>query len=304
VPPSSPVDSYNWSGYAVASGPYDRIEGTFTVPALTTAATCTEHVAEWVGIDGWNAPGLALNVSLIQAGVDASMTDPDTGTCTPGQYHVWPWWEILPNNETPIDSVTVSAGDEVTVSISRVSGTTTWAISLTDDTDGQSFTTDEAYSGPAVSGEWVVEASSTQACNGTVVTGQDICQLAPYCVGPASSCTGPVSFSDISVGGTETDWWQVFMVQDNATVATPSVLSANGFSVAYTGTQDAAIQGGGTPIAGTQIAGTQIAGTQIGGTQIGGTQHRGVTRTGRGASVLAAGRQPRDKVLFTSISEG
>ena len=279
VPPSVPLYSTNWSGYAVASGPYDQIEGTFTVPALTAAATCTEHVAEWVGIDGWNAPGLAPNDSLIQAGVDASMTDPDTGTCTPGKFYAWPWWEILPHDETPIDSVTVNAGDQVTVSIARVSGTTTWAINLTDDTDGQSYTTDETYTGPGVSGEWVVEASSTQACNGTVVAGSDICQLAPYCVGPSSSCTGPVSFSNISVGGTETDWWQVFMVQNNATVATPSVLSANGFSVAYTGTQDAASQDGAA-------------------------QDVVATPTGRGASVLTAGSQPRDKVLTTPISEG
>jgi hypothetical protein len=294
VPPSSPVHSYNWSGYAVASGPYDQIEGTFTVPTLTSAATCTEHVAEWVGIDGWNAQGLAPNDSLIQAGVDASMTDPLTGTCTPGKFYAWPWWEIiLPDDqapETPIDSVTVNAGDQVTVSISQVSGSTTWAITLTDATNGQTYTTDETYTGPGLSGEWVVEASSTQACSGTVVAGSDICQLAPYCVGPPSSCTGPVSFSNISVGGTETDWWQVFMVQNNATVATPSVLSANGFSVAYTGTQDGASQDG-APQDGVA-------------TQDGAPQDGVATSTGRRASVLTAGSQPRDKVLTTPISEG
>jgi hypothetical protein len=264
------------------------------VPTLTSAATCTEHVAEWVGIDGWNAQGLAPNDSLIQAGVDASMTDPLTGTCTPGKFYAWPWWEIiLPDDqapETPIDSVTVNAGDQVTVSISQVSGSTTWAITLTDATNGQTYTTDETYTGPGLSGEWVVEASSTQACSGTVVAGSDICQLAPYCVGPPSSCTGPVSFSNISVGGTETDWWQVFMVQNNATVATPSVLSANGFSVAYTGTQDGASQDGATQ--------DGVA------SQDGAPQDGVATPTGRGASVLTAGSQPRDKVLTTPISEG
>jgi hypothetical protein len=69
------------------------------------------------------------------------------------------------------------------------------------------------------------------------------------------------------------------MVQNNATVATPSVLSANGFSVAYTGTQDAASQDGAA-------------------------QDVVATPTGRGASVLTAGSQPRDKVLTTPISEG
>jgi hypothetical protein len=99
-----------------------------------------------------------------------------------------------------------------------------------------------------------------------------------------------VSFSNISVGGTETDWWQVFMVQNNATVATPSVLSANGFSVAYTGTQDGASQDGATQ--------DGVA------SQDGAPQDGVATPTGRGASVLTAGSQPRDKVLTTPISEG
>ncbi len=285
-PPSSPVYSYNWSGYAVASGPYDQVQGTFTVPTLTTAATCTEHVAEWVGIDGWNAPGLAPNDDLIQAGVDASMTDPLTGTCTPGKFYVWPWWEVLPQNETPIGTVTVNADDQVTVSIAEVpgstdqaTGATTWAITLTDDTNGQSYTTDQSYTGPAVSGEWVVEASSTTACAGTVY--DDICQLAPYCVGPTASCTGPVSFSNMTIDGAQADWWQVFMRQDDITVATPSVLGANSFSVAYTGSQDA-----GTPQVDSQAPLDQD-----------GT----VAATDRGASLLTAASQPQDKVLTASV---
>jgi hypothetical protein len=240
------------------------------VPAVTNAATCTEHVAEWVGIDGWNAPSLPPNDSLIQAGIDESMTNPDTGTCTPGTYYVWPWWEILPANETPITTVNVAAGDQVTVAISQVEGSTTWAINLTDDTNGQSFTTDQTYDGPASSGDWVVEASSTSACAGSVQGGTDICQLAPYCVGPGTSCTGPVPFSNMSIEGTETetDWWQVFMVQDNATVATPSALGNDSFSVAYTGTQNTIAKAAGS-----------------------------------GGSALQLGRQPRNKIMSQRISE-
>ncbi len=266
--PTTVVYSSNWSGYAVSSGPYNEIEGTFTVPTITSAATCTEHVAEWVGIDGWNAPGLAYNGSLIQAGVDGSMTDPDTGTCTPGKFWVWPWWEILPQDETPIDTVTVTAGDQVTVSISQTEATT-WAITLTDDTNHQSYTTDQSYGGPGASGEWVVEASSTSACRGSVVQGSDICQLAPYCVTSGASCTGPVPFSDMSVDGAEAAWWQVYMVQNGATVATPSALGANGFSVAYAGTQ----AGTSSPAAGP-------------------------------GSLLTVAGQPRDKVLSQPVSAG
>jgi hypothetical protein len=263
-----PEDSSNWSGYVVSSGPYSQVQGTFTIPTVTNAATCTEHVAEWVGIDGWNAPSLPVNESLIQAGIDESMTNPDTGTCTPGNYYVWPWWEVLPANETPITTVSVGPGDQVTVAISQVGGSTTWKIGLTDDTDGQSFSIDQTYGGPASSGEWVVEASSTAACAGSVQAGANICQLAPYCVGSGSSCNGPVPFSNMSIAGAETDWWQVFMAQNSATVATPSALGAGSFSVAYTGTQNA-------------VAGPVNA----------------------GGPAMKVGSQPRGKVMNQRVSE-
>jgi hypothetical protein len=269
VPASVPIASSNWSGYAVSAGPYSQIAGTFTVPSITGAATCTEHVAEWVGIDGWNAPSLPVDNALVQAGVDGSMTNPGTGACTAGKFYVWPWWEVLPAVETPITTVTVNPGDQVTVSISHVGGSTTWVISLTDDTDGQNFTSDQSYSGPASSGEWIVEASSTGSCKGDVRAGQDICHLAPYCVGQTGSCAGPVPFSNMSIAGPEADWWQVSMVQNNATVATPSPLGANSFSVAYTGTQNA------------------VASAAPGG-----------------GAVLHAGSQPRAKVLTPPVSEG
>jgi hypothetical protein len=281
VPPSVPEDAYssNWSGYAVGGGPYTRVQGTFTVPKVTSAATCGEHVAAWVGIDGWTAPGLAPNESLIQAGIDESTTDPDTGTCSPGTAYVWPWWEILPAYETPITTVTVTPGDQVTVVISQVEGSSTWEISLTDDADGQSFTTDQVYRGPASSGEWVVEASSTSTCD-SVQGAPGVCQLAPYCVSSGSSCTGPLPFSNMSIEGAATEWWQVSMVQNNATVATPSVLGADGFSVAYTGTDNTVADladGGGSGIS---------AGA----------------RTGVNA-VLKTGSQPRAKVMRQRISE-
>jgi hypothetical protein len=67
---------------------------------------------------------------------------------------------------------------------------------------------------------------------------------------------------------TETDWWQVFMVQDNATVATPSALGNDSFSVAYTGTQNTIAKAAGS-----------------------------------GGSALQLGRQPRNKIMSQRISE-
>lgn len=189
------------------------------MPYLTTAATCDEVASEWVGIDGSSSQ----DTSLIQAGVSEDMTDPSTGVCTPGDFYISAWWEILPAYETPITSVTVSAGDQVTVTIWQVSGTT-WAIQVTDDTNDESFTTEQGYVGPGSSAEWILEApTDQQLCGGQ-------CQLAPY--------SPDVTFSDLGMTGNESTLSQIAMVQDGVQVSTPSALSSTGFDVAYSGTQN------------------------------------------------------------------
>jgi hypothetical protein len=72
----------------------------------------------------------------------------------------------------------------------------------------------------------------------------------------------------MSIAGAETDWWQVFMAQNSATVATPSALGAGSFSVAYTGTQNA-------------VAGPVNA----------------------GGPAMKVGSQPRGKVMNQRVSE-
>ena len=86
-----------------------------------------------------------------------------------------------------IASVSVKAGDKVTVTIWQLSGTT-WEINLTDDTDNQSFTTPpEQYSGPGSSAEWVVEATTECRYRCRTVA------LAPY--------SPPVVFSGLGMTG-------------------------------------------------------------------------------------------------------
>lgn len=111
--------------------------------------------------------------------------------------------------------MTVSAGDEVSVTIGQVSGTE-WAIGLTDDTNGDTFTTEQTFTGLASTAEWIVEAPES---NGKVVS------LAPY--GPA------VTFTDLRISPTNAtiEDWQ--MVQSGSPVATPSPVTAGGFNVAY-----------------------------------------------------------------------
>jgi hypothetical protein len=201
--PASLIASSNWSGYSIGSGPYSYVTGTFNVPDLYTASTAT-YVSEWTGIDG------AADSDLIQAGV-TEMFDPDSDLV-----YFMPWWEILPAAETPITTMEVLPGDSVSVTIRQVSGAS-WEISVTNDTTAQSFTTEQSYSGPASSAEWIVEAPEV---DGSITT------LGDY--------SSDVSFGSLSVTGTQNSLSYWYMIQDSVQVSTPSTsLNASGFSVAY-----------------------------------------------------------------------
>ncbi|HET9058741.1 MAG TPA: G1 family glutamic endopeptidase [Acidimicrobiales bacterium] len=222
---ASPATSQNWSGYAVTGGPFTSAQGSFVVPQLSASTTCAEHTSEWVGIDGFSVSG--SNQDLIQAGIDESAIDPSTGACDPGNIYIVPWWEILPAPETPISGMTVSAGDSVLAQISQLSPTS-WNIVLTDQTTGQTFSTQQSYSGSASSAEWILEAPVDQSnCGG-------ICQLAPYCVAQGGTCSGPVPFSAVEAAGTQSQWWDISMDQGSGVVSAPSAFTGTSFTVTYT----------------------------------------------------------------------
>jgi hypothetical protein len=200
--PPSEIESANWSGYYATCGPYTGVTGTFTVPSLVTPKAGS-IVSEWVGIDG------ATNTDLIQAGVD------EYQGC--GSFCVSPWWEILPYYSTTIPDVTVAAGDQVTVSIDQVSGTT-WDITLTDDTNLQTFSTGPVtYTGPDASAEWIVEDPS----NGVA--------LYPF----ADYTT--TTFSNLGFTGTENGLTEVILIQNGSQLSTPSTWTGltTGFAVAH-----------------------------------------------------------------------
>jgi hypothetical protein len=199
--------SPNWSGYVEGNGPQSSVTGTFAVPNLNTPLVEGSIMSEWVGIDGDS------NSDLIQAGIQeyAAPSDP------PGYYTLSAWWEILPAPETVITSLTnLTPGDSITVTISKVSGTT-WSITMDDSTEGQSFSTDQTYTGPAASAEWIVEASEI---DGTEAT------LAAY---------SPTGFTGVSADGPDSTEVAVYMVQNDAIVSVPSAPGESGtsFNVDY-----------------------------------------------------------------------
>jgi len=210
--PPSVIRSSNWAGYATAGGPYTVVTGTFTVPHLVAGTPFYDRLAEWVGIDGSSNTDL----SLIQAGVSEYSDPLDNAS-----FDVQPWWEILPAPVTSISTVTVRPGDRVTATIWALPRRT-WKINLTDDNNGESYTTPpEQYGGPATSAEWIVEETTT--CSYGCLTSEPAA-FAPYVV-----------FSGLGMTGREASLDEDTIVKGRTEVSTPSALSDDRFIVTFTG---------------------------------------------------------------------
>jgi hypothetical protein len=139
--------STNWSGYAVPGTNFTSVSGTFTVPTITGKNKGKPtYTSAWVGIDGFK------NQNLIQAGFG--------GDWAAGAATYYAWWEILPAAETqiPTSAVPVHPGDVMTVTITQ--GSPKWTITVTNVTASKSFTTQQKYTGPGTSAEWIDEAPS------------------------------------------------------------------------------------------------------------------------------------------------
>ncbi len=199
--------SSNWAGYAVTAGPYRSVSGRWTVPVVSPASR-SSYSAQWVGVDG------VSSAALIQAGTEANFVN--------GTARYSAWWEILPAPAVSIRTLTVRPGDEISVTIARVSPGR-WRISLKDSRSG-SFTTVRAYAGPGASAEWIEEAP---------VVGWRIPPLAPH---------GPVVFDNAMVNGAMARLSVAdagAMLRRGILVDTPSIPDAdgNGFVVAEQATQ-------------------------------------------------------------------
>ena len=221
--------SPNWSGYGLSPGPFTEVNGTFTVPGLWPGAKCDSELSEWVGIDGMSTPTAPAAPSTLQAGITELAISPGTGACTPGRPSVSAWWETVPMPPSPVATVEVRPGDSVTVTV-RLLSAAMWRVTIVDDTNGQRFTKEQHYTGPASSAEWILEAPTSSFHCGAgldpwVVVG--LCPLSPY--RPA------VSFADIGALGQATTLWPITMVQGAEAISVPSAIFVGDFGVTYTG---------------------------------------------------------------------
>jgi hypothetical protein len=184
--------SANWSGYAITSGPYTSVTGTWAVPAVSPSTTPT-YSAAWVGIDGHTGS------NLIQVGTEQDYYD--------GEAHYSAWWEILPAAGQEIATLVVHPGDRMSATITKDATGGTWTIALVNLTTGEDFRTSQPYLGSGASAEWIQEAPTVGGRTATLA------QYSPFTfVGTANGRNPGLVATN---GGA--------MVQHGVTVSTPSL---------------------------------------------------------------------------------
>jgi hypothetical protein len=205
-PPASvpTVTSDNWSGYVLAGSTYTGVGGTFNVPALHAAAS-DGSVGEWLGLDGISAS----DPTILQLGIGEDYT------AASNSYDVYAWIELFPAPAVPLP-LAIAPGNEITV-VALQASAGVWNVGVKDETTGLVWTATVSYTGPAISAEWIVEAPTTVGASAPD-------NLASF---------DPVTFTRLGITPqpAQGSLTRVVLAQNGQTVATPSDLSQNGFTV-------------------------------------------------------------------------
>jgi hypothetical protein len=210
-PSPTSYTSENWSGYFATSATYTAISGSWIVPTVTGNGVDTSADGTWIGIGG------VTTNDLIQVGTEDTVT-------AAGQVSTTAFYELLPNASQPINSITVSPGDVMVASLTEISANS-WDITITDQTNNQSFTDTVSYSSSNSSAEWIEEDPSYT--NGSLVPLDNF--------GTVSFSGGYTTIDDTSNSISNSDANEVIMVSNSGqTEATPSVVGSDGTSFSVT----------------------------------------------------------------------
>jgi hypothetical protein len=98
--------SDNWAGAILVGTGYTSVTGTFTVPEPSTAGSGSA----WVGIDGDTC-----QTAILQTGVD--------WTKSGDSYSYAAWYEWYPASSIDFSGMSISAGDEIKVTVTATSDT-------------------------------------------------------------------------------------------------------------------------------------------------------------------------------------
>jgi hypothetical protein len=209
-------ESDNWSGYnqgfLSTEQTYSSISAEWIVPTATQhTAGEAEDSATWIGIGGGclDTSCEASDETLIQAGTDQNVA-------ADGSVSYSAWWELVPV-PSENSSITVNPGDLINCSISQIVPGL-WSISLSDVTDGQSFSETLPYTSSELTAEWIEETPLEIGTSGTGLA--DLPNLST------------VSFTDATVNGANAGLTPEEGVQltdsSGNPLATPSAPNATG----------------------------------------------------------------------------
>jgi hypothetical protein len=221
------VKSLNWAGYVVASNfsnpqpVVTMVNASWIVQNVSCSKKSSTYSSQWVGIGGY----FKNDSSLIQVGTESD--------CINGKAKYGAWYELLPNAETPIKNMTVSAGDKILATIYLVPNTTNqWSITIKNENTGQFYTTIVTYNSSELSGEWIEERPAL--CTGIVCR---LTTLANFGIAYYGfNYTGMKQTEFATVDGTtkqigELPYENITMVSNSGSVlASPSSLSFDGTS--------------------------------------------------------------------------
>lgn len=130
----------------VSGAKYTKVSGSWTAPVPTGNGRSTTADAAWIGIGGVSSN------DLIQVGTENTVT-------AAGQVDTAVFYELLPDAPIYPSTISVTGGDTISASITETSPGQ-WTVSLSDTTNGQSFTTSVSYASSYSSAEWIEEDPS------------------------------------------------------------------------------------------------------------------------------------------------
>ena len=151
--------SNNWFGYNQGTLEknntlFHSISGTWNVPTATQHTSGqSEASSDWIGIGGGcvNANCTVTDNTLIQTG-----TEQDVDSSGKASYSAW--WEVIPGPSLTITSFTPRPGDQMHADITEaVANSNVWKITLTDVTQGKTYSTTVPYSSTHATAEWIEE---------------------------------------------------------------------------------------------------------------------------------------------------
>jgi hypothetical protein len=200
----------NWSGYVSTGGTYTGVSGNWVVPGVAADnSNAMAADATWIGIGGQNSS------DLIQIGTQNMVEN--------GQVSSGAFYEGLPGASETVPGVNVSAGDKISASITEVSGGQ-WAVSISDETNGQSFNDTVSYDSSHTSAEWIEEAPSVSS---------GVVPLDYF--GTVNFSNGTATENGSSVSVSESGAQSIDMASDSGQLLTSTSSANNGsFSVSRT----------------------------------------------------------------------